>query len=98
MCFWCPIGSMTSGLDLPPCGKVYPQSMPEHLLTIGEVATRSGVSRKALRLYEARGIVSKPRRTPAGYRVYEADVLGVLHFVAQARRLGPDVEGDPPHR
>jgi len=33
--------------------------MPEHLLTIGEVATRSGVSRKALRLYEARGIVSK---------------------------------------
>jgi len=62
--------------------------MPEHLLTIGEVATRSGVSRKALRLYEARGIVSKPRRTPAGYRVYEADVLGVLHFVTQARRLG----------
>src|SRR5262249_57153745 len=72
--------------------------MREQLLTIGDVATRSGVSRKALRLYEARGIVSKPRRTPAGYRVYEADVLGVLHFVAQARRLGPDVEGDPPHR
>jgi DNA-binding transcriptional MerR regulator len=62
--------------------------MPEHLLTIGEVATRSGVSRKALRLYEARGIVSKPRRTPAGYRVYEADVLGVLHLITQARRLG----------
>ena len=57
-------------------------------MTIGEVATRSGVSRKALRLYEARGIVSKPRRTRSGYRVYEADVLGVLHFVTQARRLG----------
>src|SRR5258708_12430215 len=29
-----------------------------------------------------------PRFTPAGYRVYDADVLGVLHFVTQSRRLG----------
>jgi MerR family transcriptional regulator, copper efflux regulator len=62
--------------------------MAERALTIGEVAERSGVSRRALRLYEARGIVSKPRRTPAGYRVYDAEVLGILHFVSQARRLG----------
>jgi len=62
--------------------------MAERVLTIGEVATRTGVSRRALRLYEARGIVPKPRRTPAGYRVYDADVLGILHFVTQSRRLG----------
>jgi MerR family transcriptional regulator, copper efflux regulator len=62
--------------------------MAERVLRIGEVATRSGVSRKALRLYESRGIVPKPRRTPAGYRVYDPDVLGILHFVTQARRLG----------
>jgi MerR family transcriptional regulator, copper efflux regulator len=62
--------------------------MADRALTIGEVATRSGVSRRALRLYEARGIMSKPRRTPAGYRVYDTDVLGLLHFVTQARRLG----------
>jgi MerR family transcriptional regulator, copper efflux regulator len=62
--------------------------MDERALTIGEVAARSGVSRKALRLYEARGIVPKPRRTPAGYRAYSPEVLRVLHFVTQARRLG----------
>jgi DNA-binding transcriptional MerR regulator len=62
--------------------------MADRALTIGEVATRTGVSRRALRLYEARGIVPKPRRTPAGYRVYDADVLGILHFVTQSRRLG----------
>jgi DNA-binding transcriptional MerR regulator len=62
--------------------------MAERALTIGEVAARSGISRKALRLYETRGILRKPQRTPAGYRVYDADVLGVLHFVSQARRLG----------
>ena len=39
-------------------------------LFIGEVAARSGVSRKALRLYEARGILPAPSRTASGYRVY----------------------------
>jgi DNA-binding transcriptional MerR regulator len=57
-------------------------------LLIGEVAQRTGLSRRALRLYERAGIVPPPRRTPAGYRVYEPAVLGVLHFVTRARRLG----------
>ena len=57
-------------------------------LLIGEVAARSGLSRKALRLYEARGILPSARRTPSGYRRYPADVLGLLTFVGQARRLG----------
>src|SRR5207253_8534145 len=79
---------MKRGLDLDLCGKVYPRLMADDELRIGEVAARSGMTRKALRLYEARGIVPKPRRTGAGYRVYDADVLGVLHFVIQSRRLG----------
>src|SRR2546428_2558305 len=62
--------------------------MEQNGLLIGEVAARSGVSRKALRLYEARGILLRARRTSSGYRCYSADVLGVLAFVSQARRLG----------
>ncbi len=57
-------------------------------LLIGEVASRSGVSRKALRLYERTGILPASRRTTAGYRVYEPETLSTLAFVAQARRLG----------
>src|SRR5260370_9311582 len=57
-------------------------------LLIGEVAARSGVSRKAFRLYEARGILPPARWTPSGYRRYPADVLVLLTFVGQARRLG----------
>jgi len=53
-------------LDLDLCGKVYPRLMADDALRIGEVAARSGVTRKALRLYEARGIVPTPRRTPQG--------------------------------
>ena len=57
-------------------------------LLIGEVAKRSGASRKAPRLYEAAGILPAARRTAAGYRIYGADTLGVLSFVRQAQRLG----------
>ena len=45
---------------------------PDGLL-IGEVARRSGASRKALRIYETAGILPPSRRTLAGYRLYTAD-------------------------
>ena len=57
-------------------------------LLIGAVAARSGVSRKAIRLYEAAGILARPARTRSGYRLYPPDTLALLGFVAQARRLG----------
>jgi MerR family transcriptional regulator, copper efflux regulator len=57
-------------------------------LFIGHVTERSGITRRALRLYEARGIIPRARRTASGYRVYPDDVLGLLGFVARARRLG----------
>jgi MerR family transcriptional regulator, copper efflux regulator len=57
-------------------------------LLIGEVAKRTDVSRKALRLYEAAGILPAPRRSAAGYRVYGSDALDLLAFVRQAQRLG----------
>lgn len=57
-------------------------------LLIGEVAKRTGASRKALRLYEASGILPAPRRSGAGYRVYEGETLAVLAFVRQAQRFG----------
>src|SRR5215831_9694002 len=57
-------------------------------MRVGEIVKRSGASRKALRLYEARGILPPPRRTASGYRVYDGAVLSVLNFVQQCRRLG----------
>jgi len=57
-------------------------------LLIGEVAKRGGASRKALRLYEAAGILPEPRRTPSGYRIYDNSALELLSFVRQAQRLG----------
>ena len=55
---------------------------------IGEVAAKSGVSRKTLRLYETGGILPPSRRTASGYRSYGPETLAILAFVARARRLG----------
>jgi MerR family copper efflux transcriptional regulator len=57
-------------------------------LRVGELSAKSGIGRKALRLYEARRILPTPPRTPAGYRLYPPGTLEVLTFVSRARRLG----------
>jgi MerR family transcriptional regulator, copper efflux regulator len=57
-------------------------------LLIGEIAKRSGASRKALRLYEAAGILPAARRTAAGYRVYGEADLHRLKFIREAKTLG----------
>jgi DNA-binding transcriptional MerR regulator len=91
-------------LDLAPRARVYPLVMAREGLLIGEVAKRSGASRKALRLYEQAGILPPAPRTEAGYRVYGAEALDLLAFVRQAQRLGFTLEEiketvfDPPIR
>lgn len=58
-----------------------------HHLNPSEAAKRLGVSAKALRLYEERGLVD-PARTPAGWRVYgPADMRRAAEVVA-LRALG----------
>jgi DNA-binding transcriptional MerR regulator len=57
-------------------------------LLIGQLASRGGVSRKAIRHYESLGILPAPGRTPAGYRLYRADAVALVRFVGQARALG----------
>ena len=62
--------------------------MPRDGLLIGDVAAQSGLSRKALLLYERAGVLPASRRTAAGYRVYDKGTLSLLAFVIQARRPG----------
>jgi DNA-binding transcriptional MerR regulator len=61
-------------------------------LLIGELAAKTGASRKALRLYESLGILTPTRRTASGYRVYDTDASQLLAFVRQAQRLGFTLE------
>jgi DNA-binding transcriptional MerR regulator len=52
-----------------------------------EAARRLGVSIKALRLYEQRGLVT-PERSTAGYRIYGPDAMARAAEVVTLRKLG----------
>lgn len=56
-------------------------------LGASEAAHRLGVSTKALRLYEQRGLVT-PERTTAGYRVYGPEAMARAAEVVALRKLG----------
>lgn len=62
------------------------------LVTVGEAAARTGLSRKAVRLYERRGLLPEARRTAAGYRLFTTADLDVLHFIRRARTLDLTLE------
>ena len=57
------------------------------LLTIGEVAHRSGFPPSALRYYEREGLL-RTTRTSGGQRRYERSVLRRLAFIRAARTIG----------
>jgi MerR family redox-sensitive transcriptional activator SoxR len=57
------------------------------LLTIGEVAHRSGFPPSALRYYEREGLL-RTTRTSGGQRRYERSVLRRLAFIRAARTVG----------
>jgi len=55
---------------------------------IGVVARESGVPAKTIRYYESVGLIDAARRTPGGYRDYDAKDAQTLRFVQRARSLG----------
>jgi Cu(I)-responsive transcriptional regulator len=60
-------------------------------MTIGEAASRSGVSAKMIRHYEAIGLIEAERRAN-GYRSYRPQDVAVLRFIRHARDLAFPLE------
>lgn len=65
--------------------KTPPKGKP---MRIGEVAKATGISAKIIRYYESAGILPEGKRTPAGYRIYEAQDIQLLILIKRARDLG----------
>lgn len=63
--------------------------MKNDLMMIGEIADFFGVSRKAMRLYEKKGII-KPVKVDAanGYRYYSADQVQQLNALLELKAFG----------
>ena len=57
-------------------------------ITIGAVARQAKVNIDTLRYYEREGILPRPLRTPANYRLYTGDAVKRVRFVKRAQELG----------
>lgn len=64
---------------------------PSPMLSIGELAARSGVSTSALRFYDAQGLITA-RRTSGNQRRYERAMLRRVAFVRSAQQAGLTLE------
>lgn len=61
------------------------------MLTITEVARRSGVASSALRFYEERGLIQS-ERAGSGHRRYPRAVLRRIAFIVFAQKIGLTLE------
>jgi DNA-binding transcriptional MerR regulator len=59
-----------------------------HLITIGELARRTGLTVRTLRFYADDGLVAPAARSDAGYRLYDADAAPRAELVRTLRELG----------
>jgi MerR family redox-sensitive transcriptional activator SoxR len=61
------------------------------LLTIGQVAARTGVATSALRFYEERGLIAS-ERNGGGHRRFARPVIRRVAFILFAQRIGLTLE------
>jgi DNA-binding transcriptional MerR regulator len=61
-------------------------------MTIGELAESCDVSRDTLRFYERERLLPAPRRSPAGYRLYQSEDAARVRFVRRAQTMGLTLE------
>lgn len=58
------------------------------MFQVGEVSRRLGLNPQTLYFYERIGLMPSPKRTAAGYRLYDQLDLERLSFITQAKTLG----------
>ena len=61
-------------------------------MNISDVAKKTGLTSKAIRFYEQKGLVTPPLRCENGYRSYSQRHLDELTLLRQARQVGFTLE------
>lgn len=61
-------------------------------MNISDVAKKTGLTSKAIRFYEEKGLVTPPLRSENGYRSYTQKHLDEFTLLRQARQVGFNLE------
>jgi len=65
---------------------------PANALKVGQVASDAGVSVQTLHYYERLGLLPKPKRSAANYRLYSPEAVRRVRFIKKAQALGITLE------
>ncbi len=57
-------------------------------LTIGKLASQSGVTIETIRYYQRFGILQEPIKPEHGYRQYPTEAIGKIRFIKRAQQAG----------
>ena len=63
-----------------------------HDMTIGQLSRRTGLSLKAIREYEARGLIYSTGRSAGNYRLFDDSALWCARVIRELRSLGLTVK------
>ena len=61
---------------------------PVNTLKVGQVAAEAGVGVQTLHYYERLGLLPKPNRSDANYRLYSSETIRRVRFIKKAQALG----------
>ena len=64
----------------------------DHALKVGAVAKAAGVGVQTLHYYERLGLLPKPERSAANYRLYSPETIRRVQFIKKARAVGLTLE------
>ena len=64
----------------------------DHSLKVGMIAKAAGVGVQTLHYYERLGLLIKPERSAANYRLYSPDTVRRVRFIKKAQALGLTLE------
>jgi MerR family mercuric resistance operon transcriptional regulator len=58
------------------------------MITIGQLAQKSGTDAQTIRYYERQRLMPEPNRTNSNYRLYAKDAIERLTFIKRAKEIG----------
>ncbi len=64
----------------------------EKKMTSGEIAKKAGVSQKAIRLYDEKGLLRPAGYSEGNYRLYDEESLSMLNKIVALKKIGFSLE------
>lgn len=64
----------------------------EKRMTSGEIARKTGVSQKTVRLYDEKGLLKPSGYSEGDYRLYDTEALAVLEKIIALKQIGFSLE------